>query len=295
VLASAAVLGGALLLVVLAPAHLAEELWPRRSPALGLLLWQALGLAGGLLALELLVTLALVPLGDDHVAAVRAATSGPADVAPASWLLLAVAAALLARLAGVLLLSTARTLRARRRHRRLVDLVTTPEPALGARVVAHDVPVAYCLPGLRSRVVLSRGALDRLEPLEVQAVLAHERAHLSQRHDLVVLPFVALAATFRRLPTVRLAADQVALLVEMLADDVAARRHSRAVLAQALAKVGAGAPDGALGAADSGVLARAERLRHPLRPLPRRTAAAVLVGTSAIALLPVTGVLVPLL
>ena len=293
--ASAAVLGCALLLVALAPPRLAEELWPRRAPALGLLLWQALGLAGGLLALELLVTVALAPLGDDHLDALGAATSHPGEVGVVSWALLAAAAVLLARLTGVLVASATRTLRARRRHRRLVDLVTTPAPELGARVVAHDVPVAYCLPGLRSRVVLSRGALDLLDRPELDAVLAHERAHLAQRHDLVVLPFVALAATFRQLPPVRVAADQVALLVEMLADDVAARRHSRAALAQALAKVGAGVPDGALGAADSGVLARAERLRNPLRPLPRRTAAGVLVGTAAIALLPVTGVLVPLL
>ena len=89
-----------------------------------------------------------------------------------------------------------RTLRSRARHRELLDLLATPWPAApGARVLEHPVPVAYCLPGLRSRLVVSAGVLDCLEVDQVWAVLAHERTHLRERHDLVVLPFVAWGAT----------------------------------------------------------------------------------------------------
>ena len=66
----------------------------------------------------------------------------------------------LLRLLAVLLASAAQTQLARRRHRRLVDLVGTRNPLLpGARVVASAQPLAYCLPGLRPRVVLSSGVL----------------------------------------------------------------------------------------------------------------------------------------
>ena len=52
-LAAAVVLAGSLLLVATAlPAWLARVDWPQRSPALGLVLWQALGLAGGQAAMK---------------------------------------------------------------------------------------------------------------------------------------------------------------------------------------------------------------------------------------------------
>lgn len=291
--AAAVLLAACLLALTAAPRRLARARWPARSPGRALQLWQALGLAGGLIALELLLTLAVAPAGDNHLDGVRRAWDAPSSLPWWSWVALVGFAALLLRLLSVLLASTARTLLARRRHRQLVDLVTTPAPALrGTRVVDHDQPVAYCLPGLRSRVVLSQGVLALLEPGEVEAVLAHERAHLTQRHDLVVLPFVALGATFPRLPPVRTAQDEVALLVEMLADDVAARRHDRGVLAAALAKVGAGGvPTGGLGASGSGVVRRQERLLAAPDPLTRAAALAVHAATVGVLLLPLTGVL----
>ena len=193
--------------------------------------------------------------------------------------------------------ATWRTVRSRHRHRVLVDLVATRNPLLrGTHVVDHDVPVAYCLPGLRPRVVLSRGVLAALDEREVRAVLEHELAHVAARHDLVVLPFVALGATFPRLRTVRSAREQVALLVEVLADDRAARRHGGRVLVQALAKVGAGpVPAGALGVGGSSVLVRAERLLHPPPPLPRAALVAALLAGTAVAALPAAGLLLPLL
>lgn len=295
-LAAAGVLAALLLgLVVLLPNRVAAAGWPTRAPVLGLLLWQAAGLAGGLLCLELIATVALAPLGDTQGSA--AARVGSGHVPLGSWLAAAAGLLLLARLLGVLGLSTVRTVSARRRNRLLVDLVSSRHLLLrGTAVVDHDVPLAYCLPGLRPRLVLSRGVLSRLSYDEVQAVLAHEQAHLDQRHDLVVLPFVALGATFPRLSAVRTARAEVALLVELLADDRAARRHDRCLLARALAKLGSGAaPAGALGAAGQDVLLRSRRLLAPPDPLPFLQSVAVAALAAVIAASPLVGVVIPLL
>ena len=293
--AAAVLLGCLLLLVLVVPRRVTGAGWVTRAPGLALLLWQAVGLAGGLLALAAASTLALAPAGPTHVEAVRALAAGGVRLPAWSGIALAAGVLLLLLLLSELLASAAHTLRARRRNRVLVDLVATRNPLLpGARVVAHALPVAYCLPGLRSRVVLSSGVLSLLREDEVRAVLAHEAAHVDQRHDLVVLPFVALRATFPRLPVVRTAAAEVALLVEMLADDRAARRHPREVLARALYKVTAQTPAGGLAAGGPTVLLRAQRLLAPPPPLGGLARAAVLASTLLVLALAPLGLLLPL-
>lgn len=293
-LAAAALVLCLLVLALVVPGVLARADWPQRGPAYALLLWQALGLAAGLLAVETALTVALAPAGDTHASALRA--WGSASLPWWSYLAALLALVLLTRLLSVLIASTVRTVHARRCNRVLVDLVATRNPLLAqTRVVDHDAPLAYCLPGLRPRVVLSRGVLDLLREEEVHAVLAHERAHVEQRHDLVVLPFVALGATFPRLPAVRQSRQQVALLIEMLADDRAARRHPRDVLARAVYKVGAAqVPAGALGAGGSGVLLRAQRLVSPPPALEPTTRAAVVLASVLVLALPALGLLLPL-
>ncbi len=291
-LAAAAVLAVAVVLLALVPARLAGASWPLRAPVVALVLWQALGLAAGLLALEALSTVALAPYGDTHLEALRSLSGRPPWWGGLAGLL---GLALLGRLLWVLVGSAVRTVRARRQHRRMVDLVSTRNPLVrGASVLESDLPVAYCLPGLRPRVVVSQGALRRLTGPEVEAVLAHERAHVDQRHDLVVLPFTALRATLPRLPAVRTAVEEVSLLVEVLADDHAARGHDRTVLARALYKVGgAASPDGGLAAGDTGVLVRAGRLLDPPPPLPTGARLLVLLASAVVVVLPVLGLLLP--
>jgi len=294
VLRAAVVQAVALLALAAAVPRLADARWTLRAPGPALLVWQALGLAGGLLALEVAATVALAPLGPTHT---RALAALPGPLPWWAWLAALCGLAVLLRLSTVLLASTVRTLRARHRHRVLVDLVATRNPLLkGTHVVDHDLPVAYCLPGLRPRVVVSRGVLTTLDEDELRAVLDHELAHVVQRHDLVVLPFVALGATFPWLPPVRCAQEQVALLVEVLADDQAVRRHDPRVLARALCKVGAAsAPAGGLGVGGSGVVQRAARLVDRPAPLSPARTALVLLGAATVALLPALGVLLPLL
>jgi Zn-dependent protease with chaperone function len=277
---------------------LAAARWPARDPTGALLLWQAVGLAGGLALLGAGVSFGLAPLGSSLPVAVGQLAEQlrhrdwPAGLG--AWQLLALAAslALAARLLGVLGLAAIRTLRARRRHRDLLDVLATPWPAMaGARVLAHPLPVAYCLPGLRSRLVVSEGTLAALSPAELAAVLAHERAHLRERHDLVVLPFVAWGATAPWVPGMARAQLAVATLVEMRADDVARASTGELALAGALRQVGGGAARATLTSFSAAVSGRLDRLDHrPNRSslaarAASRLAALALVAVPTVALL----------
>nr|MBA3488703.1 M56 family metallopeptidase [Longispora sp. (in: high G+C Gram-positive bacteria)] len=137
-------------------------------------------------------------------------------------------------------------------------------------VLTHPSAVAYCLPGIDSRVVLSSGALDLLDEAELDAVVAHERAHLRERHDLVVLPFAAWHTALPLIPGVRRARSAVSTLVEMVADDRACAVSDRLALATALARVGSGAaPACALAASGDATVERIYRLLNPPAPSAR--------------------------
>ena len=101
---------------------------------------------------------------------------------------------------------------------------------------------------------------------------------------------------------IAVAARQVAYLVEIAADDAAARRAPRLTVASALLAVaggaGAGVPAGALGAGGS---AAAQRIQRLINPPPRHsrvrqavtcaalaTAAALAIATVALAYLTIT-------
>lgn len=276
---------------------LARARWPERDPVGGLLVWQAIGLAGGLALVSSGVVFGLAPLGpslpDALAELLRAAGSGqlPATLDGLHLAAIAVAIALALRLLGVLALIAIRTQRARARHRDLLDLLGTPWPeAQGAHVLDHPLPVAYCLPGLRSRLVLSMGVLDALDVSQVWAVLVHERTHLRERHDLVVLPFVAWGATAPFVRGMVCAQLAVAALIEMRADDVAAQRASPRELSDALVAMTGAAPAAALSSFTAAMDRRLTRIVDPPAPLPPpwrmlvRLAAAALVAAPLAAL-----------
>jgi Zn-dependent protease with chaperone function len=155
-------------------------------------------------------------------------------------------------LLSVLGRTAALTVRRRRAHRQVLDVLTRPTVRSGVggrlrtshelRILDHRAAIAYTLPGWHSRVVLSAGLVALLTGPELSAVIEHERAHLRARHDLLVLPFQAWAVALGWVPGVRPAGAAVAELTEMLADDVAAARTSRSDLASALAKVALSGP-----------------------------------------------------
>lgn len=272
--------------------RLAVARWPSRDPVGGLLLWQAVGLAGGLALLGSGLVFGLAPFGPSVPTAVAGAVSAigqgrlPSSFGVVHGVALAVAILIGLRLVGVLAVVTVRTVAARARHRDLVDLLGTPWPAAPhARVLDHPLPVAYCLPGLRSRLVLSAGVLDTLDPAEVRAVLAHESAHLRERHDLVVLPFVAWGETAPFVRGMVCAQIAVAALIEMRADDVAATRTAPARLSAALGSMGDASPAAALTSFTTALDRRLARITDPPPPLP--VAVRLLVRATAVALVAV--------
>lgn len=277
------ILGGGLALytlavLVLGPALISGRRWPERNPGLGIAAWQAWALsvlisAFGAVAivtahavaeggLQWLVRLCLHLLSSPRTLVV---STGIAVLG------VLVTAVMLFRLAMAALLLASRSRRQRRRHQAGLALVA--RPLHGTTVlIEHSTPLAYCLPGRRCQVVISTGATSQLEPAELAAVLAHEGAHLSGRHHWILFAASTLAQAFplRRL---RAAHDELAVLVEMLADDTATRRHGAAELAGALATLATGSvqlPQPALGAAQLAAARRFDRLTAARPAMPRQ-------------------------
>jgi hypothetical protein len=206
---------------------------------------------------------------------------------------LAAGLALLTSLCWVLVAASAAALHARRRQRVLLTLLAHGDPKVpGALVIDYPTAAAYCLPGLHSQIVVSVGTLELLGRGELAAVLAHERAHLRERHDLVLLPFSALRRAFPKSVTCTDAYGAVALLVEMLADDRAVRARPARELVSALVRFGTAAPcpvpAGALAVGQGDVAARVTRLLQPVRPLPTAVVIAICLAAALLVTVPVT-------
>ena len=160
------------------------------------------------------------------------------------------------------------------------------------RAVVLDAaqPVAYCLPGRPATIVVSSGALALLDPAQLAAVLAHERAHLAGRHHVLIALTRSLAAIFPAVPLFARGAEHVARLAEMCADDAAARRSGRGTLVAALLAMATGAatPAHALGASACAVTARLQRLiEDPGRARRARYSLTLASVTVLLALAPV--------
>ena len=279
------------------PVLLARSHWPARSPGVALVLWQAIALSGGMSMIGSLLLYGLIPFGNalpqSLVALGGDLRAGALPAGTSFTHALALGAAIL--LAGHLMLNLLSTFvraeRQRRHHHTLIALLSDPlhgQP--GMRVIDHPAPVAYCLPGAaHSATVLSNGLLRLLDADQVRAVIAHEQAHLVQRHHLVLLAFKSWHSALPWFPIANRAENAVALLVEMLADDRARRVVDDFTLARAIALVGfalAGFSTSSTGEADATARAaasasvsvapehpaqqvspRVERLMHPSAPL----------------------------
>lgn len=287
--------GYAVGLAVFGPRWLAAR-WADRAPRLAIAAWLAV-CASVVLAVVfagLAVTVPSVEIGGRVFCAVRCApgyaTPGGTTAALAgAGLALLVVVRLLACLAAVLV----RTARLRRRQLDAVavlgrtDAVTPPGPALDVVLVDHPTPIAYCLPGRGHRVVLSTAALAVLDDAGLAAVLAHERAHLRHRHDLVIAAATAFGRAFPYVPVFRHARDHVVRLVELAADDAAGRAADRLTVAGAILSLAhRPAPAPALAASGTATGQRVRRLLAPHRPLPRLQALAGALAVAAVALAP---------
>jgi Zn-dependent protease with chaperone function len=292
----------AVLAATFGPRLLTRSPWLERSPRLGILAWQALSvsvvaavvLSGAALALP------AVPFSTDIAEllsacamALRAQYATPGGAAlSATGAVLAVS--VVARAGYCLTVGVVTAARQRRRQVDALTLIARRHDGCDAMIVDNVAAGAYCLPGRRQLVVLTTGALAALDEDQLAAVLAHERAHLRGRHDLVLTASAALLRAFPPVPAFRNAHRELTRLVEMLADDVAARRNDRLTIATALVRLAeASAPVAALGAGGSTSLARVRRLVAPAHPLGATRSVLTALATAALLATPVAVVTAP--
>jgi len=284
---------------------LARSAWPDRSPRLGILAWQALSLS--ILVSVVLAGLALavpeIPFSTNVAALLSActvalrsqyATPGGAALSVTGGML---AVTVMARVGYCLVAGLVTSRRQRRRQLEALTLAHRGhEGSCDALVVDHPAAAAYCLPGRREQIVVTTAAVAALDHDQLAAVLAHERAHLRGRHDLMLAASDTLRRAFPRVQAFSDAHHATVRLVEMLADDVAARRNDRLTIATALvrlAEASAPAPAASLGAGGSTSLARVRRLVAPAHPLSVTGSAIAVLVAAALLATPVAVVAAP--
>jgi Zn-dependent protease with chaperone function len=235
--------GYGVVLGVVAPAWLTRVAGSGRAPRLGIAAWL---LAGGTVAGSLLA------------AAAALIRSGSLALVVAGWVLLLVGGTRV----GWAGRATWRGVRHRRAaHRQLVAIVGQPDPRLGVVMVEAAEPLVYCLPAPAATVVVTTAARRALSRGQLRAALTHERAHLAGRHHLLLAVAAAVGRALPWLPVFAQAGAALASLLEMRADDAAARVHGRRTVAAAIAAMGSRpAPVGVLGMAGGSALARGLRL-----------------------------------
>ncbi|MGW4897907.1 M56 family metallopeptidase [Kitasatospora sp. NPDC004240] len=271
-----------LLLSTVAPRLLARARWAEREPVLALLVWQCL-----VVAVLLCCALSLVLAASAALPGLRALvfTGAPHGVEAAYglqgaegwgrlWAAVLAAGGVQTLLALTREVREARRLRGRRQAQladRAPELPDSIETARGRRerlVVLENVrPEAWSLPGHHSRLVVTTGALQQLTDRELAAVLSHERGHVRARHHWLSQCAQALATGFPGVGVFSAFRDQVGELVELAADDRAARRHGRHTTALALAEINL--DRGVFGSCPPGLAQSPKRVDRLLAGRPR--------------------------
>ncbi|WP_432064244.1 M56 family metallopeptidase [Streptomyces sp. C10-9-1] len=287
--AAPALLGYAAVVGVAAPRLMVRGAWPHRVPTLGAAVWFAL-MVSFTLATVLAVSELAAPTGHLHAGLVGLLHAcGLGTGATAGGPALAMPLSVVTAVVGAFLFHLARAGLARARHRDRLDKVGVRSDRLRATVLAHGTPAAYCLPGLRPRIVVSDAAVRLLTEEQLDAVLAHERAHIAGRHHLVIAAAEAFATVFPWLPLARRTREETAVLLEMIADDRTLRSHSHEALATAMyAMAAAGTPKGAFGAGGATALLRIRRILGPRRaphPALRGSVASIALAVPLLPLL----------
>ena len=291
------------------PVLLARASWPAAAPAAALALWQAIAIAGGLSMIGSLAMFGLSPFGEGLLSGAVGFVETVRGLRPVGGgilfplIALGAAALLTAHLLLNLFGTVLRAERQRRRHADLVTLLSSPASTpRGARLIDTPAPVAYCLPGAVSSVtVVSAGLLELLDDVEVTAVIEHERAHVTQRHDIVLVLFRAWHASLPWFPIAFRARREVEVLIEQLADDHARRVVGDDVLARAIVLVGAregtgGAEVAPLDRGQDGIQAVRHRVARLGPDAPRFNSGGrtlVLATAAALVIVPTVALLLP--
>ena len=275
------------------PKWLSQGSWVSRAPRVAVLCWQCIGLSAVAAGMGAGLSVAVARYQVGFVGGVSELVASLFSGHPLQGLGLydALALTLVADLGIVLVFIFGslmiRTVRSRARHRRLLDLVAHRSAAYpGTDLISDSRTVAYCVPGLHPRIVLSEGTLRLLGPTEIGAVIEHERGHVQERHGLVMLPMLGLKNLFRWVPYARLAPRAIATLLEMSADDFSARRYDPLTLAGALVDMAASGrvPRCALSATGTDVPQRVARLLSSSRNSKKAAVASGLLAGAVLVL-----------
>lgn len=225
---------------------LASVEWAVRHPGLALRAWMGLALT-----CYLAVPAALLVLAHDvleralmwalHADKEQLHSQYASGAVSAAWNGTALVAVGLATVVmGVVVTEQARVVRDRRALRvaptaREIDHAgCSGAPLL---VVPGPRPAAWCCPGRYRAVYVTESAATSLPGAALDALIAHESAHLERRHHRYIFGADVAGRLAVRVGLLRNMRAQVRLLVELEADDVAVGRHGRKAVMRALLAV----------------------------------------------------------
>lgn len=237
----------------------------RGDPISEVILWQAVGLSGGLSLIGAALAFAVAPGTTSLPQGLFALLRGQAhtQLSLVAWVFLVIAILLIGRLLGCLALTVYSARKARLRHDEILHLLSEPSATYpDTRIITTDEVVAYCLPKgpRKGTAVLSTGLLKALDENERTAVIAHERAHLDFRHDLLVMPFAAWHRALPYFSATAIGLNSVNSLIELMADDQARDHVDAQILARAVRSAAEMSPDHRSDLSTQ----RIQRLVHPL-------------------------------
>ncbi len=270
---AAALLATAGLMGVLAPRQLLRLVTRGSDPLVPLLAWLASAVSV-VTTSALAVTLLLLPdHGTDVLALAHECWSSlehgmaPRVEATGGVVGLVLLTGLLIRLAVLAVKGARHRARRRRDHLAALRVAARRDPGSPSTLwLDHDEPLAFSLAGTPGVVVATEGLNRRLTDEQVDAVLAHERAHLDGKHHLLVAAGDALSTVLPFLPLFRRTPGVVRELVEVAADAAAVRACGVEAVRAALLRVsGHGAPGSALAMGRDSVEVRLTLLAHPHR------------------------------
>jgi Zn-dependent protease with chaperone function len=251
-----ALLGTAITLAVLCPRLFAAGRWHLFHPRAALTVWF------GTFGVGVVTAFSGIALGIVSVESLRHAiphTPG-VTVSAAVWV-----AAGIAGLALAFVFTFSGSLQSLRPASHSHAVAYAREEHVGFTLVRFhsETPEAYAVPGRRPEIFVSSSMEQLLSAPQLQAVLAHEFAHLRHQHGLAMriaqinalfLPGIRASRAFER---------ATRLQIELAADDAAARQVGAAHLANALLVLAAATQDVAM-------TLRAERLSRKRWPAPGR-------------------------
>ena len=109
---------------------------------------------------------------------------------------------------------------------------------LAVGLVMSDYPLSFVWGFRHSKLILSSGLLQTLSPVELTGVLEHEAAHHARRDNLIKLLLSLCSYSSLAFPLTRLIVGWRATEVEMICDEVAAKRTAEPLeIAEALVKL----------------------------------------------------------